>query len=122
MQDVGPFGAGRDRVNDATWTLSSAQHQLSSLDRVPSATSTQPTRYISGSGDGRQGRGMHDAALENRENRRRLVRSRGLEPPRVAPLAPQASASTTSATTASGRTPGPQGPRRQGNGAACNKS
>src|SRR5215216_7418841 len=29
-----------------------------------------------------------------------LVRSRGLEPPRVAPLAPQASASTTSATTA----------------------
>src|ERR1700730_5631499 len=31
-----------------------------------------------------------------------LVRSRGLEPPRVAPLAPQASASTSSATTASG--------------------
>src|ERR1700716_2269496 len=30
----------------------------------------------------------------------RLVRSRGLEPPRVAPLAPQASASTNSATTA----------------------
>src|SRR6516165_12242536 len=31
-----------------------------------------------------------------------LVRSRGLEPPRVAPLAPQASASTNSATTACG--------------------
>src|SRR3954469_1194505 len=31
---------------------------------------------------------------------RRVVRSRGLEPPRVAPLAPQASASTNSATTA----------------------
>jgi hypothetical protein len=31
-----------------------------------------------------------------------MVRSRGLEPPRVAPLAPQASASTTSATTAGG--------------------
>src|SRR4051812_42653255 len=30
-----------------------------------------------------------------------MVRSRGLEPPRVAPLAPQASASTNSATTAS---------------------
>jgi hypothetical protein len=34
-----------------------------------------------------------------------VVRSRGLEPPRVAPLAPQASASTSSATTASGGTP-----------------
>jgi hypothetical protein len=32
-----------------------------------------------------------------------VVRSRGLEPPRVAPLAPQASASTNSATTADGR-------------------
>src|SRR5215472_12062781 len=32
----------------------------------------------------------------------RMVRSRGLEPPRVAPLAPQASASTNSATTAVG--------------------
>src|SRR6266404_7246318 len=32
-----------------------------------------------------------------------LVRSRGLEPPRVAPLAPQASASTSSATTAWGK-------------------
>ena len=31
-----------------------------------------------------------------------VVRSRGLEPPRVAPLAPQASASTNSATTACG--------------------
>src|SRR5215467_5144488 len=36
----------------------------------------------------------------------RLVRSRGLEPPRVAPLAPQASASTNSATTACGVNPG----------------
>src|SRR5262249_43930541 len=35
-------------------------------------------------------------------SRKRLVRSRGLEPPRVAPLAPQASASTNSATTAWG--------------------
>ena len=51
-----------------------------------------------------------------------MVRSRGLEPPRVAPLAPQASASTSSATTASARTPGPQRSRRHGNGAACNKS
>jgi hypothetical protein len=33
------------------------------------------------------------------------VRSRGLEPPRVAPLAPQASASTNSATTANGLAP-----------------
>ena len=32
----------------------------------------------------------------------KVVRSRGLEPPRVAPLAPQASASTNSATTACG--------------------
>src|SRR4030081_2855129 len=32
----------------------------------------------------------------------KLVRPRGLEPPRVAPLAPQASASTNSATTADG--------------------
>src|SRR5688572_10692453 len=38
------------------------------------------------------------AALPNASIR--LVRSRGLEPPRVAPLAPQASASTNSATTA----------------------
>src|SRR5262249_60506147 len=35
-------------------------------------------------------------------SRKRLVRARGLEPPRVAPLAPQASASTSSATTACG--------------------
>jgi hypothetical protein len=56
------------------------------------------------------------------ESMRWLVRSRGLEPPRVAPLAPQASASTNSATTASGRTPGPRRPGRRGNGAACNKS
>src|SRR5215467_6342385 len=34
-----------------------------------------------------------------------MVRSRGLEPPRVAPLAPQASASTNSATTAVGGRP-----------------
>src|SRR5580692_4572213 len=33
---------------------------------------------------------------------RKMVRPRGLEPPRVAPLAPQASASTNSATTACG--------------------
>src|SRR5215469_18902425 len=39
-----------------------------------------------------------------------MVRSRGLEPPRVAPLAPQASASTNSATTACGG--GAGGPRR----------
>src|ERR1700674_5546769 len=49
-----------------------------------------------------QVREMRDAALGNQEDQRRLVRSRGLEPPRVAPLAPQASASTTSATTADG--------------------
>ena len=36
------------------------------------------------------------------QGEKRLVRSRGLEPPRVAPLAPQASASTNSATTAAG--------------------
>src|ERR1700704_2729163 len=46
----------------------------------------------------------------------KLVRSRGLEPPRVAPLAPQASASTNSATTAGGSTPSEQ-VRRPGNGA-----
>src|SRR5262249_33599720 len=47
-----------------------------------------------------------------------LVRSRGLEPPRVAPLAPQASASTNSATTAGDRplfAPGPE------QGRPCNK-
>jgi hypothetical protein len=51
-----------------------------------------------------------------------LVRSRGLEPPRVAPLAPQASASTSSATTASERHRAPgkgEGVRQR---AACNKS
>src|ERR1044072_3735646 len=36
-----------------------------------------------------------------------MVRSRGLEPPRVAPLAPQASASTNSATTACEEEAGP---------------
>src|SRR5215813_6544178 len=41
-----------------------------------------------------------------------LVRSRGLEPPRVAPLAPQASASTTSATTAAGLWSRPKARRR----------
>jgi len=40
-----------------------------------------------------------------------VVRSRGLEPPRVAPLAPQASASTNSATTADGVSASPGGPR-----------
>jgi hypothetical protein len=49
-----------------------------------------------------------------------MVRSRGLEPPRVAPLAPQASASTSSATTALGMTPDLV--RRRGNGGGCNKS
>ena len=39
----------------------------------------------------------------------RVVRSRGLEPPRVAPLAPQASASTNSATTACGSERRPNG-------------
>jgi hypothetical protein len=43
---------------------------------------------------------------------RHLVRSRGLEPPRVAPLAPQASASTTSATTAGGLGNRPKARRR----------
>src|SRR5579863_2953317 len=38
-----------------------------------------------------------------------MVRSRGLEPPRVAPLAPQASASTNSATTACGLDARPSG-------------
>src|SRR6202162_4716934 len=46
-----------------------------------------------------------------------LVRSRGLEPPRVSPLAPQASASTNSATTAYGLDASAN--RR---GAGCNKS
>src|SRR5262249_17678828 len=45
-----------------------------------------------------------------------LVRSRGLEPPRVAPLAPQASASTNSATTADGLRAG-----RSARHGACNK-
>src|SRR5262249_52456182 len=49
-----------------------------------------------------------------------LVRSRGLEPPRVAPLAPQASASTNSATTAWGLDAPADGTAR--NGARCNKS
>src|SRR5262245_45410671 len=40
-----------------------------------------------------------------------MVRSRGLEPPRVAPLAPQASASTNSATTADGGEREPAKPR-----------
>ena len=48
-----------------------------------------------------------------------LVRSRGLEPPRVAPLAPQASASTNSATTAEGMNASRR-PRVEG--ARCNKS
>src|SRR5262249_46269689 len=48
-----------------------------------------------------------------------VVRSRGLEPPRVAPLAPQASASTNSATTANERGPRGRAPKRR---ARCNKS
>src|SRR5262245_11855724 len=44
----------------------------------------------------------------------RMVRSRGLEPPRVAPLAPQASASTNSATTADGMGAGRSEERRVG--------
>ena len=51
--------------------------------------------------------------------KRLLVRSRGLEPPRVAPLAPQASASTNSATTAEGMNASRR-PRVEG--ARCNKS
>ena len=50
----------------------------------------------------------------------RLVRSRGLEPPRVAPLAPQASASTNSATTACGSGRRPSG-RRRGCGDVTNR-
>src|SRR5437667_10063236 len=46
-------------------------------------------------------------AARRSAHKRRLVRSRGLEPPRAAPLAPQASASTTSATTADGLDAGP---------------
>ena len=57
----------------------------------------------------------------NRYHRFQMVRSRGLEPPRVAPLAPQASASTSSATTASGTTPGP-GAEASRQRRACNKS
>src|SRR5262245_9034702 len=49
-----------------------------------------------------------------------VVRSRGLEPPRVAPLAPQASASTNSATTAVEVNAGAAASRWSG--ARCNKS
>src|SRR5712671_4765210 len=45
-----------------------------------------------------------------------LVRSRGLEPPRVAPLAPQASASTNSATTADEIGARPRGRARRATG------
>src|SRR3977135_1546103 len=67
-------------------------------------------------------RGVHqrvpwDAAITC--ERGLLVRSRGLEPPRVAPLAPQASASTNSATTAEGMNASRR-PRVEG--ARCNKS
>src|SRR5579863_4546343 len=56
---------------------------------------------------------MRRPRLKNQRSKLpRLVRSRGLEPPRVAPLAPQASASTNSATTACGVS-APQ------NGAGC---
>ena len=50
------------------------------------------------------------AFAHDKDNVVGLVRSRGLEPPRVAPLAPQASASTNSATTADGMNAG-RGPR-----------
>src|SRR5271169_5150272 len=40
--------------------------------------------------------------IENKGKKSLMVRPRGLEPPRVAPLAPQASATTYSATTADG--------------------
>ena len=59
---------------------------------------------------------------KTKRNQRRfsgVVRSRGLEPPRVAPLAPQASASTNSATTAEGMNASRR-PRVEG--ARCNKS
>ena len=53
--------------------------------------------------DGRNA-SVHRRALLSHSNSKRtfycLVRPRGLEPPRVAPLAPQASASTNSATAA----------------------
>src|SRR3974377_1856583 len=49
-----------------------------------------------------------------------LVRSRGLDPPRAAPLAPQASASTNSATTA-GMNADREASRRS-YGGGCNKS
>ena len=50
----------------------------------------------------------------------RLVRSRGLEPPRLAALAPQASASTNSATTACGVDAG-RAARRRGGGDVTNR-
>ena len=52
------------------------------------------------------------AFAHDKDNVVGLVRSRGLEPPRVAPLAPQASASTNSATTADGMNAGRGAARR----------
>jgi hypothetical protein len=63
---------------------------------------------------------LHAMQTKPRRQFRELVRSRGLEPPRVAPLAPQASASTNSATTA-GMRAGRKASRRS-DGGGCNKS
>jgi predicted nicotinamide N-methyase len=55
------------------------------------------------------GSGVRDRQSRNAVFSFEMVRSRGLEPPRVAPLAPQASASTNSATTACGVDARPSG-------------
>src|SRR5581483_11171821 len=60
-------------------------------------------------------------ALAGPDESSRVVRSRGLEPPRVAPLAPQASASTNSATTADGIGAGRMAARIERR-VRCNKS
>ncbi len=55
------------------------------------------------------GSGVREPQSQNAVFSFEMVRSRGLEPPRVAPLAPQASASTNSATTACGVDARPSG-------------